>query len=86
MKLGETVENARRSAENVSAEETVKQNDRKVTLIEAEELENGVGITVFHKIVENGRGIYDLKISVLEEQKDTYLREIEEMRDSFTVK
>jgi hypothetical protein len=84
--LAEVVENAKRSAENVLAEETVKQNDRNVTLLEADELENGVGISVFHKLVENGRGIYDLKISVLEEQKDTYLREIEKMRDSFTVK
>ena len=84
--LGEVVANAKSSAENVLAEETVKQNDRKVTLIEAEELENGVGIAVFHKIVGNGRGIYDLKIAVLEEQKDDYLRQIEEMRDSFTVK
>jgi hypothetical protein len=85
-KLSEVAKNARESAENVLAEEAVKQNDRRVTLLDTEEIENGVGIAVFHKIVESGEGVFHLKISVLEEQKDVYRRRIEEMRDSFTVK
>lgn len=84
--FGGVVESAKGSAENLLSEKTVQENDRESTLLDAEELENGVGILVFHKIVDNGKGIYDLKISVLEEEKDTYLRQIEEMRDSFTVK
>lgn len=84
--VDEVIENAKDSAENVLAEETVQQNDRKVTLLDTGEIENGVGIAVFHKIVESGTLVYSLKISVLEEQKDAYLRRIEEMRNSFTVK
>lgn len=84
--LSKVIESAKDSAENFLAEETVKQSDRKGILLDTEETENGVGIAVFHKIVESGTQIYDLKISVLEEQKDVYLRKIEEMRNSFTVK
>lgn len=84
--LDEVARNAKDSAENVLAEETVKQGDRRGILLDLEETENGVGIAVFHKLVESGTRIYSLKIAVLEEQKDVYLRRIEEMRNSFTVK
>lgn len=84
--LDDLVQNVKGSAENLLAAETVKQNDRKVALLDSEETESGVGMAVFHKIIENGRGIYDLKISVLEDQKDVYLSRIEAMRDSFTLK
>jgi len=83
---GGIIEEIRRSAENVSNEETIKEGDRHVYLIDAERLENGVPVTTLYKITADGSKVYEMRISLLDEQKDAYLRKIEEMRDSFRLK
>lgn len=80
------LEEIKRSAENVLTEETIKMGDRKAHLIDTERLENGVPVTTLYKITAGGSKVYEMRISVLDEQKDDYLRKIEEMRDSFRLK
>jgi hypothetical protein len=80
------IEEIKRSAEKVLTEETIKVGDRKAYLIDAERLENGVAVTTLYKITADGSRVYEMRISVLDEQKDAYLRKIEEMRDSFRLK
>jgi hypothetical protein len=80
------IEEIKRSAGKVLSEETIKEGDRHVYLIDAERLENGVPVTTLYKITADGSRVYEMRISVLDEQKDAYLRKIEEMRDSFRLK
>jgi len=82
----DVVKNARRDIQTVSHEQTSKQGSRRVCLMDGEGIDNNVATAVFHKIVEGDGKIFDLKFVALDEQKDDYLRRIEEMRDSFTVK
>ena len=72
--------------EKVLKRGNIKEGDRKAYLIDAERLENGVRVTTLYKIPVDGSRVYEMRISVLDEQKDTYLRKIEEMRDSFRLK
>jgi len=80
------IEGIKRSAGKVLNEETIREGDRKVYLLETERLENGVPVTTLYKITADGSRVYEMRISVLDEQKDAYLRKIEEMRDSFRLK
>jgi hypothetical protein len=80
------IEEIKRSAANVLNEETIREGERPVYLIDAERLENGVAVTTLYKIPFDGSKVYEMRISVLDEQKDAYLRKIEEMRDSFRLK
>jgi hypothetical protein len=80
------IEEIRRSAGKVLNEETIKEGDRHVYLIDAERLEKEVPVTTLYKITADGSRVYEMRISVLDEQKDAYLRKIEEMRDSFRLK
>lgn len=82
----DAVKNARKTIQTIGQELTSKQGNRRVCLIEGESIDNNVDTAVFHKIVEGEGKIFDLKFVVLDEKKEDYLRAIEEMRDSFTVK
>lgn len=84
--FAEVLKSAKGAVDKVLNEENIKQDSQRVCLIEAEGTENGVPIAVYQKIADNGCKIYDLRFAVLAELKDEYLRRIEEMRDSFTVK
>lgn len=84
--LAEVLRSAKGAADKVTNEDNIKQDSQRVSVIDAEGTQNGVDMAVFHKIVDNGRRVYDLRFTVLAEQKEEYLRRIEEMRDSFTVK
>jgi predicted nucleic acid-binding Zn-ribbon protein len=85
-KLDEVLENVKKALETVALDEASKQGNRRVEIVDGPARETGVEMAVFHKIVESEGRVYDLKLAVLEEQKDAYVRRIEEMRDSFTVK
>lgn len=59
---------------------------RRVFLLDAERETGGVMQEVFHKIVAKNGRVYDLEITLLQEHKDAYLRSIEELRESFTLR
>lgn len=80
------IQEIKRSAEEVLTEETIRESDRHAYLIDAGRLENGVPVTTLYKITADGSKVYEMRISVLDEQKDVYLRKIEEMRASFRLK
>jgi hypothetical protein len=80
------IEGIKRSAGKVSNKETIIEAGKKVYLVDAERLEKGVPVTTFYKITAGGSKVYEMRISVLDEQKDALLRKIEEMRDSFRLK
>jgi hypothetical protein len=84
--FAEVLKSARGAVDKVLREENIKQGGGKICILDAEGTQNGVEMAFFHKIVDNGGKVYDLRFAVLDEQKDEYLRRIEEMRDSFTVK
>jgi hypothetical protein len=73
------------TSENFPMDDSAKQ---KVCLLESKETESGISFDVFHKIVESSerRKIYDLKISVLQENREQYDEQMNEMIASFQVK
>ena len=86
VKSGEAAEGIRQAAATVLNEETVVEDDNKVALIDAERLENEVPVTTLYKIVERGGKTYELRISVLDDLKETFLEKCTEMRASFRLK
>lgn len=52
---------------------------------EIEEIENGVPVRIFRKILKNG-GTFELEVSVLREYEDHFSDKIKEMLDSFRLK
>lgn len=83
---GSIIEEIKRSAEKVSIEETIREGERQVYLVDTERLENGVPVTTLYKITADGSRVYEMRISVLDEFKENFLQKSEEMRASFRLK
>lgn len=76
----------KKAAENVLSEETIREGGREVYLIDAERLENGVPVTTLYKISGNGSKVYEMRISVVDDFKENYLQNSEELRAGFRLK
>jgi hypothetical protein len=81
---------ARQSFDKISSEKTLNgdSENRKIYLAEGEKIENKIPFYVARKIVENhaNRKIYDLKILVLQDNKELYDERIAETLDGFSLK
>lgn len=84
--FAEVLKSAKGAVGKVISEENIKQDDHRICLIDAEATEKGVDMVVFHKIVDGGKKIYDLRFAVIDEFKDDYLSRVEGMRDRFAIK
>lgn len=76
----------RTSAGRIVAESTPVIGGHRVFLLDAEKETGGVRQEVFHKLVVKNGSVYDLEITVLQEHKDDHLRNIDDLRTSFTLK
>lgn len=82
----EACEQIRASAGQIVAESTPMIGGRHVLLLDAEKETGGVTQEIFHKLVSKTGTVYDLEITVLQEHKDAHLRNIDDLRTSFTLK
>lgn len=86
----EVCQNARRSLDKVTSEKVFRNKlpEQNVFLIEGEKTENKALFYLFHKIVESEdqAKIYDLKISVLQENREQFSDRISEAISGFQVK
>jgi hypothetical protein len=73
-------------AESVITETPYVDGGEKATVIELTRIEKGAEFATFYKLVTRGTRVFELRISVLSEHKDVFLRRIEEMLDGCRIK
>ena len=61
-------------------------NGRRERTLEVERSEKGIPVNVFSKLIEGDGKVYRLETVVLREQRDAFLRKIEMMMDSFSLR
>ncbi len=84
-RLGDAVARIKKSSKVISNLSEVI-GDRKYSLIEAERVENGVGMLDFYKLTEVGPAVRQLRIIALNETNIDIARKIEKIAASFLVK
>lgn len=76
----------KKAAGKVLSEQTIREGEREAYLIDTERLEKGVPVTTLYKISGAGSKVYEMRISVLDEFKESYLQKSEELRAGFRLK
>ncbi|HEY0659133.1 MAG TPA: hypothetical protein VGD05_11700 [Pyrinomonadaceae bacterium] len=84
----EICRNAKQSAGKLVSEETGESGNGKICFFNVEETENETETEIVYKIAESVKHnkIYELKISVLSDFRETYSSAINELLQSFSVK
>lgn len=76
----------KKAAGQVLNEETVSEGGRKVYLIDAERLEKGVPVTTLYKISGAPGRVYEMRVSILDDFKESYLQNSDQLRAGFRLK
>lgn len=84
--LDEIASTARSAISSIISEDRFELNGARTWVIRGETEQNGIATDTAYKLIEQGDTILELKIFVLQEQKEDYAGKIDEMLGSFSAK